>query len=637
MKRTVIILGAILLIALLFGKGGLKKNSISGYVYDSSGNPVAKAKVEARVGSKLVAKLKTNQKGWFIFLNLDQDYYKIKVSAKGFEDWSTELDLLEGAPEMLEVHLTPIVKKVKRSPGANAAKSQGAVDGGLTELQSGVTSVGGGLHIRGGRANEVYYTVDGFQQHETEDYSAIKPNIYHSPLNEPLSTFSIDVDTATYSNVRRMLNNSQLPPANSVRVEELVNYFDYDYPQPKDEHPFAVYTEYGICPWNTEHRLVHIGLQGKDLNLEKAIPSNLVFLIDVSGSMDEPNKLGLVQRSLNLLVDNMRAEDRIAIVVYASSTGLVLPSTSGEDKARIKDAINALTAGGSTAGGAGIQLAYKTAEEYFIKEGNNRVILCTDGDFNIGVSSDAAMEELITKERKKGIFLTVLGYGMGNYKDNRMELLADKGNGNYAYIDTILEAQKVLVNEMTSTLYTIAKDVKIQAEFNPAHVRGYRLIGYENRLLRSEDFKDDTKDAGELGAGHTVTAIYEIIPVGSKEKVAELDSLKYQKIRIPEEAAKSPEIMTVKLRYKLPDGEKSIPLETPVYNKVLELENTSWRYRWSAAVVGYGMMLQKSEFKNQLDWIMVRKLAEGSISEDKFGYQKEFLGLLEKAALLMGE
>ncbi|HRY84467.1 MAG TPA: von Willebrand factor type A domain-containing protein, partial [Candidatus Cloacimonadota bacterium] len=379
MKRTVIILGAILLIALLFGKGGLKKNSISGYVYDSSGNPVAKAKVEARVGSKLVAKLKTNQKGWFIFLNLDQDYYKIKVSAKGFEDWSTELDLLEGAPEMLEVHLTPIVKKVKRSPGANAAKSQGAVDGGLTELQSGVTSVGGGLHIRGGRANEVYYTVDGFQQHETEDYSAIKPNIYHSPLNEPLSTFSIDVDTATYSNVRRMLNNSQLPPANSVRVEELVNYFDYDYPQPKDEHPFAVYTEYGICPWNTEHRLVHIGLQGKDLNLEKAIPSNLVFLIDVSGSMDEPNKLGLVQRSLNLLVDNMRAEDRIAIVVYASSTGLVLPSTSGEDKARIKDAINALTAGGSTAGGAGIQLAYKTAEEYFIKEGNNRVILCTDG------------------------------------------------------------------------------------------------------------------------------------------------------------------------------------------------------------------------------------------------------------------
>lgn len=637
MKRVLIILGAILLIALLFGKGGLKKNSISGYVYDSDGNPVAKARIEARAKSGIVTKTKTNEKGWFIFLNLDQDYYKIKVTAKGYQVWSTELELLEGAPEMLEVHLTPIVKKVKRSPGANAAKSQGAVDGGLTELQSGVTSVGGGLHIRGGRANEVYYTVDGFQQHETEDYSAIKPNIYHSPLNEPLSTFSIDVDTATYSNVRRMLNNSQLPPANSVRVEELVNYFDYDYPQPKDEHPFAVYTEYGICPWNTEHRLVHIGLQGKDLNLEKAIPSNLVFLIDVSGSMDEPNKLGLVQRSLNLLVDNMRAEDRIAIVVYASSTGLVLPSTSGEDKARIKDAINALTAGGSTAGGAGIQLAYKTAEEYFIKEGNNRVILCTDGDFNIGVSSDAAMEELITKERKKGIFLTVLGYGMGNYKDNRMELLADKGNGNYAYIDTILEAQKVLVNEMTSTLYTIAKDVKIQAEFNPAHVRGYRLIGYENRLLRSEDFKDDTKDAGELGAGHTVTAIYEIIPVGSKEKVAELDSLKYQKIRIPEEAAKSPEIMTVKLRYKLPDGEKSIPLETPVYNKVLELENTSWRYRWSAAVVGYGMMLQKSEFKNQLDWIMVRKLAEGSISEDKFGYQKEFLGLIEKAALLMGE
>lgn len=641
MKRVLIVLGALLLIALLFGKGGLKKNSISGTVYGIDGRLVSKAKIEAWVDSKLVAKTKSNQKGWFMFLNLDQDYYVIKVKAKGYEDWSTELQLLEGAPEVLEVRLTPIVRKQKNSTGAQTASSPGTVDGGyamdMVELQSGVTSIGGGLHIRGGRANEVYYTVDGFQQHETEDYSAIKPNIYHSPLTEPLSTFSIDVDTATYSNVRRMLNNSQLPPANSVRIEELVNYFDYDYPQPKDEHPFAVYTEYGICPWNTEHRLVHIGLQGKDLNLEKAPASNLVFLIDVSGSMDEPNKLGLVQRSLNLLVDNMRPEDRIAIVVYASSTGLVLPSTSGSEKVKIKDAINELTAGGSTAGGAGIQLAYKTAEGYFIKEGNNRVILCTDGDFNIGISSDAAMEELITNERKKGIFLTVLGYGMGNYKDNRMELLADKGNGNYAYIDTILEAQKVLVNEISSTLYTIAKDVKIQAEFNPAHVRGYRLIGYENRLLRSEDFKDDTKDAGELGAGHTVTAIYEIIPSSSTEKVAELDSLKYQKVKIPEEATKSPEIMTVKLRYKLPDGEKSIPLETPVYNKVLDLENTSWRYRWSAAIVGYGMQLQNSEFKNLLDWRMVRKLAEGSITDDKFGYQKEFLGLLDKAALLMGE
>ena len=282
-------------------------------------------------------------------------------------------------------------------------------------------------------------------------------------------------------------------------------------------------------------------------------------------------------------------------------------------------------------------MAYKTAGEYFIKAGNNRIILCTDGDFNVGASSDAAMEELITNERGKGIFLTVLGYGMGNYKDNRMELLADKGNGNYAYIDTILEAQKVLVNEMSSTLYTIAKDVKIQAEFNPAHVRGYRLIGYENRLLRSEDFKDDSKDAGELGAGHTVTAIYEIIPSSSTEKVAELDSLKYQQIKIPESAANSPEIMTVKLRYKLPDGDQSIPMETAVYDKVRDLADSSWRYRWSSAVVGYGMLLQDSEFKHKLTWSMVRKLAEGSINDDKYGYQKEFLNLLEKAALLKGE
>jgi Ca-activated chloride channel family protein len=346
------------------------------------------------------------------------------------------------------------------------------------------------------------------------------------------------------------------------------------------------------------------------------------------------NKLPLVQRSLTMLVDNLRAQDRIGIVVYASGTRVVLPSTPGDQKLRIKEAINSLTAGGSTAGAAGIQLAYDTAASSMIRGGNNRVILCTDGDFNVGLSSMTALEELVVNNRNRGIFLTVLGYGMGNYKDNKIELLANRGNGNYAYIDTIMEAKKVLVNEIGSTLYTIAKDVKIQAEFNPAHVRGYRLIGYENRLLRPEEFRDDTVDAGELGAGHTVTAIYEIIPSSSREPVAELDSLRYQSIRISPEARQSPELMTVKLRYKQPNGETSIPLDQQVLNRPVRLRETSERYRFSAAVVGYGLMLQNSRFKGNLHWEMVKELAANSMSSDPHGYKAEFMELIQKAIRL---
>ena len=641
MKRISLLIVVLLLLAVLFAQSGLKKNSISGTVFGENGKLVPKAKIEAYLDNQRVEQTKTDLKGWFMFLNLEQGSYRIDVTAKGYEPYYVELELGEGAPEVLSIQLTPTPRKVKpqiapkppkeKTPHKRDSQTATAIGNATYETVDGRAAYSAGYASGMGG----YVSLDeSYPPFNTEDYSSINQNIYHSPLTEPLSTFSIDVDTATYSNVRRMLNNSELPPPNMIRIEEMVNYFDYDYPKPKDERPFSVYTELGVCPWNNDHQIVHIGLQGKTLDMSTAVPSNLVFLIDVSGSMEAENKLGLVQRSLNLLVDNMRAEDRIAIVVYASSTGLVLPSTPGSEKATIKEAINRLTAGGSTAGGAGIQLAYQTAEGNLIKEGNNRVILCTDGDFNIGPSSDAAMEELIVGERNKGIFLTVLGYGMGNYKDNKMETLADKGNGNYAYIDTILEAQKVLVNEMSSTLYTIAKDVKIQAEFNPAHVRGYRLIGYENRLLRTEDFKDDKKDAGELGAGHTVTVLYEIIPITSQEKVAELDSLKYQQIKIPEGAKASPEIMTIKLRYKLPDSDTSVPMETPVYNKVLDIKETSDRFRFSASVVGYGMMLQGSEFKGKLDWKMVRELANGSIGEDKYGYRKEFLSLIEKAALL---
>jgi len=468
----------------------------------------------------------------------------------------------------------------------------------------------------------------------TEDYSAIKPNIFHSPLAEPLSTFSIDVDTANYSNIRRMLNQGFLPEPKSVRIEELLNYFAYDYPQPDGEHPFAVYTEMSVCPWNQKRNLVHIGIQGKKLNLSKAPPSNLVFLIDVSGSMNAPNKLPLVIESMKLLTENLRGTDKVAIVVYAGAAGEVLSSTSGNQKMKINEALERLQAGGSTAGGAGINLAYKIAEENFIQGGNNRIILCTDGDFNIGASSDAHLSDLIEQKRNKGVYLTVLGYGMGNYKDNKLELLADKGNGNYAYIDNLNEAKKFLVNEMASTLYAIAKDVKLQIEFNPAHVKAYRLIGYENRLLNKEDFRDDTKDAGELGAGHNVTAIYEIIPMESKETIPELDDLKYQDARISEAARKSPEALTVKLRYKMPDSDTSTPFEVPVANKTIALDKASETFQFSAAVIGYGLLLQDSEHKAALSWQMVKDLAKANLGKDAEGYRAEFLNLIDQAAKL---
>ena len=381
----------------------------------------------------------------------------------------------------------------------------------------------------------ITYEADAFdeahQLHNTEEYDAIHENIFLEPSKNPLSTFSIDVDAASYSNIRRFLNNGQKPPIDAVRIEEMVNYFAYDYREPDGEDPLSIYTEIGVSPWNENHQLLHIGLQGKNVPTVDLPASNLVFLIDVSGSMAADNKLPLLRSSFKLLTKQLRAEDRVAIVVYAGAAGLVLPSTAGDQKDKINSALDNLQAGGSTAGGAGINLAYKIAKENFSEGGNNRVILATDGDFNVGASSNAAMERLIEEKRKDNIFLTVLGFGMGNYKDSKMETLADKGNGNYAYIDNISEAEKVLVNEFGGTLFTIAKDVKLQIEFNPAKVRAYRLIGYENRKLDKEDFNNDKKDAGDLGSGHTVTALYEIIPVGveSGEFIQAVDDLKYQK------------------------------------------------------------------------------------------------------------
>lgn len=471
-------------------------------------------------------------------------------------------------------------------------------------------------------------------EYNTEEYKGIAENIFHEAIKNPLSTFSIDVDAASYSNIRRFINNGQKPPKDAVRIEEMVNYFDYEYGQPVDEHPFAIHTEISSAPWNSKHKLVHIGLQGKKIPTKDLPPSNLVFLLDVSGSMSEPNKLPLVKNSFRMLVDQLREQDHVAIVVYAGAAGVVLKPTSGADKKEIIEALDQLQAGGSTAGGEGIRLAYAMAKEHFKKEGNNRVIIATDGDFNVGESSDASMERLIEDKRGDGIFLTVLGYGMGNYKDSKMETLADKGNGNYAYIDNITEARKVLVNEFGGTLFTIAKDVKLQVEFNPAKVSAYRLIGYENRMLKNEDFNNDKKDAGEIGSGHAVTALYEIIPAGVESKFFKIDDLKYQTTKINPDAKKSDELMTIKFRYKKPDGDVSKLIVHPLLDGNASLPKTSDNFRWSASVAAFGMLLRESEYANNFTFDQVIEMAQSARGKDEEGYRVEFINMAKSFGMM---
>jgi Ca-activated chloride channel family protein len=466
------------------------------------------------------------------------------------------------------------------------------------------------------------------EEFNTEQYDWIQENAFMLAMDNPLSTFSIDVDRAAYANVRRFLNDNQLPPVDAVRIEEMVNYFDYDYPQPQGEDPFAISLEVASCPWNEDHQLALVGLQGLDVDTSDLPPNNLVFLLDVSGSMNSPDKLPLLQSAMRLLVNQLRPEDSVSIVVYAGAAGLVLEPTS--DKGLINEAISRLQAGGSTAGGAGIELAYRTAQQGFLKEGNNRVILATDGDFNVGASSDGELVRLIEEKRKTGIFLTVLGFGTGNYKDSKMEKLADKGNGNYAYIDDILEARKVLVSEMGGTLLTIAKDVKIQVEFNPGQVKAYRLIGYENRVLASEDFDNDLKDAGELGAGHTVTALYELIPAGSDEVIPSAGELKYRKTQLVD----SDDLMTVKLRYKQPDGDESKLLVRTINAADFGGQQPSDNFQFASEVAEFGLLLRDSEFKGNASYGQIIERARQVKGDDREGYRAEFINLVEKARLL---
>jgi Ca-activated chloride channel family protein len=469
--------------------------------------------------------------------------------------------------------------------------------------------------------------------HNTEEYSNIVENEFKDVTQNPLSTFSIDVDNASYSNVRRFLNYSQLPDKGAVRIEEMINYFDYDYPDAKGEHPFNFITEISDCPWMDGNKIVHIGIQGKKLDYKDIRPSNLVFLLDVSGSMSDNNKLPLLKKSFNLLLDELDDKDKISIVVYAGAAGLVLPPTSASEKDKIKTALNNLHAGGSTAGGAGILLAYEQAKKAFIKDGNNRIILATDGDFNVGNSSTGSLVELVAEKRKDDIYLTILGFGMGNYKDNRMEEISNAGNGNYFYIDNIKEAEKVFVKEMRANLFTIAKDVKIQIEFNPQNVKSYRLIGYENRMLAKEDFNDDKKDAGELGAGHTVTALYEIVPASSSFNARKSDKLKYQETKIKENASAN-ELMTLKFRYKPPKKNKSIKLEHAIIDKKVKLAKTSDNFRFSLSVAAFGMLLRDSKFKGSANYEMVEELAKKALGKDENGYRAGYLSLVKTAKLL---
>ncbi|HVT73567.1 MAG TPA: von Willebrand factor type A domain-containing protein [Lacunisphaera sp.] len=478
----------------------------------------------------------------------------------------------------------------------------------------------------------------------TEAYAFRRDNDYKRVKDEPLSTFSVDVDTASYANVRRFLTTGERPPADAVRIEELVNYFPYDYEAPADPTPFAAHLEVTSAPWAPAHRLVRIGLKGRDIGQAARPPANLVFLLDVSGSMDEPNKLPLVKQSLRLLVDKLRPDDRVAIAVYAGASGLALPSTPAAHKAEILDAIERLDAGGSTNGAMGIQLAYDIAKANFIPGGMNRVILATDGDFNVGVTSEGELVRLVQEKAKSGVFLTVLGFGMGNIKDATLEQLADQGNGNYAYIDTLAEARKSLVEQAGGTLVTIAKDVKIQVEFNPAVVQGYRLIGYENRLLAKEDFNNDQVDAGEVGAGHTVTALYEVVPVGvpMPDNVPDVDALKYQAVDRPPpvvsrkpRAESFPEMLTVKVRYKEPAGEASKLLEFPLHDTGKSFAQASVDFKFATAVAAFGMVLRESQYRGTATLDSVADWARQGLGSDAGGYRNEFVGLVARAQQLL--
>ncbi len=616
---------------------------IRGTVTDSSNNePLVGANVLI-VGTSIGTAADID--GKFTIQNIPVGKYSLKVIYVGYKKSIQTVIVTSDSTTIISVKLAgqPIQEEVIVT--AHAKGQLSAINQQLSAVTNGAEAMGRlpGVSVKrsGGEGNRVVirgmepkYNIIRVGEHNTEEYSKINESSFFEVIKTPLSTFAADVDGASYSNTRRFIMQNHLPYADAVRTEEFINYFSYDYKEPNDEHPLSINLEYSDCPWNKEHKLIHIGLQGKALSKDNQKQNNLVFLLDVSGSMNSPNKLPLLKKSFKLLVKQLQPNDKVAIVVYAGSSGLVLPSTDASEKNIIISALNKLRAGGSTAGAAGIQLAYKVAAENFIKGGNNRVILATDGDFNVGISSTSELVKFIESKKDEGIFLTALGFGMGNYKDDKLQELADRGNGNHAYIDNILEAKKVLVNEVNATLFTIAKDVKIQVEFNPIKIKEYRLVGYENRKLADKDFIDDTKDAGEIGAGHTVTALYEVVLSDDEEAT---NNLKYQGTYIKREAYNLDEVLTVKIRYKEPDAKTS-----KVFSEVLEgdptkLNETSNNFRFSSAIAEFAMLLRNSEFKGNTTIESIVELAQSSRGKDVFGYRADFLQTVERAEILLDE
>ena len=666
------------LLLLLFGLSAASlltaQTSLQGKVTDAeSGEPIIFGSVILEKEGVYIAGVQTDFDGNYSISKLDPGTYDVECTYVGYLSVTVEGVVVKaGTANRLDIQMTasvaldeveviaykvPLIERDNTTTGSviSADRINRLPQRKIGKAKGKKSKKGDqGASVKGSRSDASTYYIDGVQvsgnlipqtevgstnQMKTnpgwEEYRYFEENSFLDPRQEPLSTFSIDVDRAAYSNVRRYLEQGQLPPPDAVRIEEMINYFEYDYPTPAAGEPFAVQTELASCPWAPERQLLRISLQGARIDLSSAAPNNLVFLLDVSGSMQAYNKLELVKPAMRLLVDQLRPQDRVAIVVYAGAAGLVLESTPGSDRQKILEAIDRLQAGGSTAGAAGIKLAYQVAKEHFIEEGNNRVILATDGDFNVGVASESELTRLIEAKRDDGIFLTALGFGMGNYKDNKLEILADVGNGNYAYIDNLQEARKMFVHEITGTLYTIAKDVKIQVEFNPARVGAYRLIGYENRLLAAEDFNDDTKDAGELGAGHRVTALYELVSAGAETSlVRNVDPLRYQAVPTSTAAANSEEWGLVKLRYKEPRGRKSRLLEQPIVHTGQDIVSATGDLRHAAAVAAFGMILRRSEYVGDYSLRQVSELAQSALGRDEYGYRAEFIRLVNSAEAL---
>lgn len=630
MKKITFLLGVLLIT--LTSSNPMRVLEIKGTVFDENGMGLPGASVIVK-GTATGAT--TNSDGKYQ-LKVPSKESILLVSFVGY----VHQEIKVGEKTVVNVHMQSDMQQLEKIVVIGYGTQQkseltGSVNRMLNGRVAGVSVKKGRKDKRNNRVAQYPVYSSFIADYNTESYSGYEENTFQSPWKEPLSTFSIDVDAASYSNVRRFINNGSLPPKDAIRVEEMINYFQYEYNEPKGDDPFSINTEIVSAPWNEKHKLVQIGLQGKRIDADDLPASNLVFLLDVSGSMNQSNKLPLLKKAFKLLANELREEDKVSIVVYAGAAGTVLEPTSGNNKNKIFNALDQLQAGGSTAGGAGIKLAYKIAKQNFVDKGNNRIIIATDGDFNVGASSDKDMEELVEEKRKEGVFLTVLGFGMGNYKDSKMELLADKGNGNYAYIDNILEAKKVLVNEFGGTMHTIAMDVKLQVEFNPAKVQAYRLIGYENRVLAAEDFNDDKKDAGELGSGHTVTALYEVVPVGVKSDYHKsVDELKYQKGNKKEQVAVSgsDELLTVKFRYKAPNGEKSKLLIKSVNDQIDQ--DISENMLWSSAVAQFGMILTDSPYKHNSNYDDVLKMAKNSVGDDQHGYRQEFIKMVKSAKLL---